>query len=99
MAERAPRFAGQTLAVWEALHDGPQQVAVVGEPHSEELSAMVRAAFRLPAPGLVIAQGDGSTAAVPLLESRPLIDGRATGYACRHFVCDLPVTEPGLLAR
>jgi uncharacterized protein YyaL (SSP411 family) len=29
---------------------------------------------------------------VPLLASRPAVDGRATAYVCRGFVCDRPVT-------
>ncbi len=103
LAEQAPRFAGQLLAAGEALQEGPRQVAVVGRPdavgESEDgLAAMVGAAFRIPAAGLVIAQGDGESAPVALLRDRPLIDGRPTAYACRHFVCDLPVTDPALLA-
>jgi hypothetical protein len=45
----------------------------------------------------VVAVGDGNEATVPLLESRPLLAGRATAYSCQHFVCDLPVTDPAAL--
>jgi hypothetical protein len=97
LAERAPRFAGQTLAVWEALQDGPRQVAVVGAADDPLRRDLVRAAYAMPAPGQVIAQGDGEDATVPLLESRPRVDGRATAYACQHFVCKLPVSDPSQL--
>jgi uncharacterized protein YyaL (SSP411 family) len=97
LAERAPRFAGQTLAVWEALQDGPRQVAVVGAPGDPGLGELVCAAYRLPSPGLVVAQGDGRTATAPLLADRPMLDGRATAYACQHFVCTLPVTDAAAL--
>jgi hypothetical protein len=97
LAERAPRFAGHTLAVWEALQDGPRQVAVVGPAGDPGRRDLVRAAYTMPAPGQVIAQGDGEQETVPLLESRPLVDGRATAYACQHFVCTLPVTDPAAL--
>jgi hypothetical protein len=97
LAERAPRFAGQTLAVAEALADGPRQVAVVG-PHDQPAGrAMLRAAHVLTHPGAVVAPGDGTTAAVPLLEERPLVDGLPTAYSCRDFVCALPVTDPARL--
>ncbi|MFY9915819.1 MAG: thioredoxin domain-containing protein [Nocardioidaceae bacterium] len=97
LAENAPRFAGQTLAALEALADGPRQAAIVGVPGDAGREAMLRAALRLPHPGLVVAVGDGETEPVSLLEGRPLVDGRATAYLCRHFVCDLPVTDPAAL--
>ena len=36
---------------------------------------------------------------VPLLADRPLIDGRATAYVCRGFVCERPTTDPAQLVR
>ena len=96
LAERAPRFAGQSLAALEALAAGPRQVAVVG-PEGDARAELVRAAHRLPHPGQVIAVGDGTAAAVPLLEHRSLVDGRPAAYPCQHFVCELPVTSAAAL--
>ncbi|MDE2724204.1 MAG: hypothetical protein OXI59_12585 [Gemmatimonadota bacterium] len=31
--------------------------------------------------------------AIPLLKNRGMIDGRATAYVCRNFVCSEPVTD------
>jgi uncharacterized protein len=92
LAAAAPRFAGQSLSVIEAVLDGPRQVAVVGEPDDPRRADLLRAAFALPAPGAVIAVGDGLTATSTLLEGRGLIDGKAAAYACTGFVCQLPVT-------
>jgi uncharacterized protein len=97
LAEQAPRFAGQTLSAIEARGDGPRQVAVVGRPDDPGRASLVTAAHLLPHPGLVIAVGDGVEAVVPLLEHRPLVEDRATAYSCRHFVCELPVTDAALL--
>ncbi|HET7173560.1 MAG TPA: thioredoxin domain-containing protein [Nocardioidaceae bacterium] len=97
LAAAAPRFAGSVLAELEAHADGPRQVAVVGSPADPKLRALLRAAVSLPAPGLVVACGDGASAPVPLLDGRTLIAGSAAAYACRHFVCDLPVTDPAAL--
>ena len=96
LAERAPRFAGQTLAALEARADGPRQVAVVG-PEGAERAALVAAAHRLRHPGQVIAVGDGAQADVALLEYRTAVEGRPTAYPCQHFVCELPVTDPAEL--
>ncbi|MEJ7707758.1 MAG: hypothetical protein WKF82_11145 [Nocardioidaceae bacterium] len=98
LAERAPRFAGQILAASEAMLDGPRQVAVVGPDGDESRRQLVRAAYQLAAPGVVIAQGTPADAAaddaVPLLAHRTLVDGKAAAYVCHHFACDLPVTSP-----
>ncbi|MBA2573563.1 MAG: thioredoxin domain-containing protein [Nocardioidaceae bacterium] len=99
LAERAARFAGQTLSAGEAMLDGPRQVAVVGPDDDQGRRDLVEAAYRLSHPGVVIAQGaEGADTegedAVPLLAFRTMIDGKAAAYVCHHFVCDLPVTSP-----
>jgi uncharacterized protein YyaL (SSP411 family) len=86
------------LAAAEALADGPRQLAVIGAVDDPGRDALVAAAFRLGYPGLVIAQGDGGSSAVPLLEARTTVDGKAAAYVCHDFVCDLPVTDPAALA-
>jgi uncharacterized protein YyaL (SSP411 family) len=100
LARQAPRFAGWALAAGEALLDGPREVAVVGAADDDIRAALVGAARRSTAPGAVVAVGDGSGAsAVGLLADRPLVDGRATAYVCRSFVCALPTRDPAVLAR
>jgi len=92
-----PRFAGVAMAVAEAWLDGPREVAVVG-PDGTVATAELRAAAWLgTAPGAVVVTGpEGSDH--PLLEGRPLVEGRAAAYVCRHFACDRPVTSPEELA-
>jgi uncharacterized protein YyaL (SSP411 family) len=36
---------------------------------------------------------------VPLLGDRPALDGAATAYLCRGFVCDRPTGDPEALAQ
>ncbi len=59
LAERGPRFAGQTLAAVEARADGPRQVAVVGPRDDPATHALLRAAHRLSH------VGDGAAASSP----------------------------------
>ncbi|MEO5743392.1 MAG: thioredoxin domain-containing protein, partial [Terracoccus sp.] len=95
LAVREPRFGGWTLAVAEALLAGPRQVAVVGDgPDAAALAAVARSSS---SPGLVVVHGMPDAAGVPLLQDRPLVDGRASAYVCRGFVCDLPVTSTDAL--
>lgn len=97
LARQAPRFAGWTLAVAEALAAGPLQVAVVG-PDDEARAALERVTRGAASPGLVVAVGEPDAPGVPLLVDRPLVDGRAAVYVCRGFVCDRPVTSAEELA-
>jgi uncharacterized protein YyaL (SSP411 family) len=104
LAERAPRFAGWSLAAAEAALAGPLEVAVVGAEDDPARAELVRVARQSPSPGLVVVvglpdQGDGASspddpAALPLLAGRGLVEGRAAAYVCRGMVCDRPVITP-----
>ncbi len=84
LVERAPRFAGWSLAAAEAAVTGPLEIAVVGDD-----SALLAAARATTSPGaVVVANAPG----VPLMEGRGLVEGKAAAYVCRHLVCERPVT-------
>jgi uncharacterized protein YyaL (SSP411 family) len=96
LAERAPRFAGWSLAAAAAALDGPKEIVVVTEPADPvgaELAGRARRA--LGSVVLVVPPGRGG---IPLLEGRDLVDGRAAAYVCRGMVCERPVTDPAELA-
>ncbi|MBG0563162.1 thioredoxin domain-containing protein [Actinoplanes aureus] len=84
-----PRFAGYSAAVAEAALTGPFEIAVATNDPADPL---VAAALRHAPGGTVIVAGEPDRPGVPLLADRPLIDGRATAYVCRGFVCERPVT-------
>jgi len=98
LAPRAPRFIGWGLAAAEALADGPREVAVVGPADDPATAELHRTALLGTAPGAVVAVGEPGTTEVPLLADRPLLDGRAAAYVCRHFTCDAPTAERAALA-
>ncbi|MGA5640626.1 thioredoxin domain-containing protein [Streptomyces sp. CS081A] len=99
LGPRAPRFIGWGLAVAEALLDGPREVAVVGDPGDGAFRELRRTALLATAPGAVLAAGAPGGGEFPLLEGRPLVDGRPAAYVCRRFTCDAPVTGPDELRR
>jgi uncharacterized protein YyaL (SSP411 family) len=78
-----PRFAGEAAAVAEAVIAGPVEIAVVGRPDLELLARMS------PSPGAVVVTTG------PLTDDRP----QPAVYICRHFACELPLTDPGEVAR
>lgn len=94
LAERAPRFAGWSLAAAHTMLDGPLEVAVVG-PAGPDRDALAGRARRLP--GAVVVIADGPRDDVPLLAGRTAVDGMPAAYVCRGFVCDRPVTSPDAL--
>jgi uncharacterized protein YyaL (SSP411 family) len=92
-------FAQWLIAASFAVAD-VVEVAVVGDPGegaTRELLAPVWSEWR---PFQVLAVGPGlvGASAVPLLLDRVALDGRATAYVCRDFVCQLPVSTPQALA-
>ncbi len=91
LAEKAPRFAGWSLAAAVALLDGPREVAVVGPPGPDR-DALAARARRIP--GAVVVVADGAREDIPLLRDRHPVDGRPAAYVCRGMVCDRPVTDP-----
>jgi hypothetical protein len=100
LVEKAPRFAGWSLAAAQAALDGPLEIVVVTEPDDEigqRLAAKARAS--LGAVLVVVRPEQISDAGIPLLAGRGLVDGRAAAYVCRSMVCERPVTDPGELLR
>jgi uncharacterized protein YyaL (SSP411 family) len=95
LVARHARFVGHAAAVAEALHAGPAEIAVVGDPADPATRALLATARRATSPGAVVAFGAGD---VPLLAGRPLVGGRPAAYVCRRFACAAPVTDPAALA-
>ena len=97
IAARYPRAGGMGLAVAEAWLSGPAEIAVVGGPDDERTRALHQTALHAAPPGAVLALGDSTSSAVPLLEGRGLVDGAPAAYVCRQFTCQAPVTTPAEL--
>ncbi|MGV9425000.1 thioredoxin domain-containing protein [Streptomyces sp. NPDC003656] len=98
LGPRVPRFIGWGLAAAEALLDGPREVAVVGPaPDDAGTTALHRTALLGTRPGTVVAAGTADSDEFPLLADRPLVNGAAAAYVCRHFTCDAPTTDPEAL--
>jgi uncharacterized protein YyaL (SSP411 family) len=90
LAERAPRFAGWSLAAAQTMvTGGPLEVAVVGPAGVERAALALRARQH---PGAVVVEADGPRDDVPLLSGRTSLDGHPAAYVCRGFVCERPVT-------
>ncbi|MBM4436816.1 MAG: thioredoxin domain-containing protein [Actinobacteria bacterium] len=101
VAKAAPQFPtgfGQWLCAADFALGGAREVAIVGVPGAADTEALVRTALAGYRPRQVVAMGRSERTVVPLLAGRVTRDGRATAYVCRHFKCEMPVTEPAALA-
>ena len=93
---RHPAAFGMWLQALDFMLGPVRQVALVGLTGSADLEALKAKLWQSYRPRLVSAAAfpplpDGSP---PLLDDRPMLDGKATAYVCAGFTCRLPVTSP-----
>ncbi len=99
LADERPMSFGAALSVMVALAADPVQLVVVAE-HEDEVTAFARAWRRAGSVSSVVTAEQArefASAGFDLYAGRTAHDGRTTAYACREFVCDLPVHEVGEL--
>jgi uncharacterized protein YyaL (SSP411 family) len=94
IASRYPSMAGHHLAVALSIDNGTRELAIVGENRAH-LVDVFWSSYR---PETVLAQADGPTSVIPLLEGRGGGSDVALAYVCRGFTCDLPTSDPTQLA-
>jgi uncharacterized protein YyaL (SSP411 family) len=100
---RHPTAFGRYLCALD-FHLGPRiELALVAPQRLDELASLAREAHARYLPNLVTAgavHGNAeSSAGIPLLDGRGAVGGKPTAYVCRHYACELPVTEVGALVR
>ncbi len=74
----------------------PPEIAIVGDPGAADTRALLDACTTGYRPHQIVALGapDAGSSAIPLLQDRVHIEGRATAYVCINFACRPPVTDP-----
>mgnify|MGYP000885046740 CR=1 FL=1 len=96
---RYPTGFGQWLSAAAFALAQPKEVALVGDPRADDMRALLDVVFGPYRPFQVVAlRRPGEPPALPLLEGREPIAGRATAAVCFNFTCRLPVTDPAALA-
>ncbi|MGI9141332.1 MAG: thioredoxin domain-containing protein [Gemmatimonadaceae bacterium] len=97
MTKHAVAF-GHLLGVADLLVHGGVQVAIAGEPASDEFAAFGRTVSNCYVPTLILAGGVSGSAGVVSLMADRATTGPATAYVCRGFACDVPARDPDQLA-
>jgi uncharacterized protein YyaL (SSP411 family) len=107
LAQMQPRMAQDPLGLGQGLQalayalSRLTEIAIVGDPRAADTHALLGVAADGYRPHQVVAMGspDIETPAVPLLQDRSQIGGRAAAYVCdapspgRAFACHPPVTD------
>jgi uncharacterized protein YyaL (SSP411 family) len=90
---RYPTGFAQWLTAMDLSIRPIAEVAIVGPPDAPAAAALVAEVRRGYRPSRVLAvTADPAASAIPLLADQTALDGRATAYVCRGFVCRMPVT-------
>jgi uncharacterized protein YyaL (SSP411 family) len=98
MARHAPAF-GHLLGAADLAVDGAVELVLVGDPGAVDFRTLADVAGARYLPSLVLDAVTPRTArGGPLRDGRTAIGGRATAYVCRHATCDLPTSDPAVLA-
>ncbi len=100
-AARHPSAFGHLLSVLNFYLSPPEEIAIIGDPTAEQTIELLKVVYDHYLPSKVVTVGlpaDDTDAVVPLLAGRSQLNGEATAYVCRRFVCQRPVTTPTQLA-
>ena len=105
---RSPGGTGHWLSALDFYISAVKEVAVVGPQVNDATTALLDTVRRQFLPNKVLMGYDPSSlegagqegvslGGYPLLEGRGMVNDQPTAYVCQNYVCQLPVTEPGLL--
>lgn len=99
MLAQYPLGFGQWLIALDYALSHPHEIAIVGDPDATDTRALLNVSAVGYRPHQVLALGapDSEPSAIPLLQGRNQIEGRATAYVCVDFACRSPVTDPAAL--
>ncbi|MCH7625703.1 MAG: thioredoxin domain-containing protein [Chloroflexi bacterium] len=101
-----PSATGHWLCALDFYLSSTREIAIIGERETEDTSALVAEVYRHFLPNRVFLGSSGAdgedasqVTAMPLLEGRERVDGRATAYVCESYVCSLPTSDAQELAK
>ena len=95
------QWFGHMLVAADFTLNPPKEIAIVGQPDSDETKAMLTALRQCFIPNRVLSVLDptSSNAAnhqkrIPLLKGKTTAAGATTAYVCENFTCKQPVSNP-----
>ena len=98
---RAPAGTAHWLGALDFYVSVPKEIAIIGPREDPATQCLLDTVFGRYLPNKVVvgAPDAGMDGDLPLLAQREMVEGRPTAYVCQHYVCQLPVTDPEVMAR
>ena len=100
-ASHAPAAFARLLCAVDFYHGPSREIVVAGDPGGDAAKKLMSIVRQRYLPNTVVALVDPGSAnaaaavkALPLLDSRPLVGGKAAVYVCENYACKMPVTSP-----
>ncbi|MBI3083848.1 MAG: thioredoxin domain-containing protein [Candidatus Omnitrophica bacterium] len=96
---QAPHAFPQLLIALDFWLGPSQEIVIAGDPVSGDTQEMLRAVYRRFLPRAVLAVHPVGEAAqtvealVPFIKEQRPLQGKATAYICKNYVCNLPTTD------
>ncbi|MDK1030859.1 MAG: thioredoxin domain-containing protein, partial [Planctomycetia bacterium] len=104
--KRAPSQYASLLSSLDFYLGPVKEIALAGKPEDKGMAKLLAVVHGRFLPNKVVAmfdpgaEGAGAIAkAVPLLQYKELIEGRAAAYVCENYACKAPVTSADELAK
>jgi hypothetical protein len=103
--ERGGRWLGHMMVAADFYLDSPKEIAIVGPRDDAATAALLRIAHQNFLPNRIVAlidpdqdNADALRKQIPLLEHRPLLNGKPAAYVCENYTCKKPVSTAAELA-
>ena len=99
-----PVAVPQLAAALEFQRTPPQQIVIAGPIGDPAVEALIRVAYASYHPTMVLLrsdcgkEGEALEKANPFVKNLRMVAGKAAAYVCRNFTCEIPATDPALLA-
>ena len=102
---KSPQATPQFLVALDFSLTEPKQIIIAGIPNAQDTAELLKEVHSrfIPNKVLMLADGDDGQRAlasrIPVLESIGMLEGKAAAYVCENYTCQLPTTDPTVLAR
>jgi len=96
--KEVPSGFGYMVNALDLFLTGHTEVVLLGDREARDTTALRNVIDKKWQPEVVVC-GAGEDKAIPLLRNKTKVEGQATAYVCRNYVCSEPVTSAGALEK